>query len=267
MVQRYGLQKPSKQRKVKKRSLSTVKQGQPSSSVESMQRPAPVPHLDPSKLKRKRLSVGLVSSEATWDAHQHPVHGYTNTDFDYQGEVHLVRDVAMHSYKEGTTRAEMGHLKYWHSFYSVRGLRHWCNDRDANSGQNIAGYQREVDILASFALDTAKIMPGRRGRQGDLPSSAANVVRGVRRAHEKLIPPVHMVPMKAVQTTLSGINQQYREEYGYAKMIPRRAEPFQWQHLRKLFGLQGSIGIAFGSFAVPTTLFWISWFALLATLA
>ena len=195
------------------------------------------------------------------------MYGYTNTDFDYQSEVHLVRDIAMHSYKEGTTRAEMGHLKYWHSFCSIRGLRHWRDDRDANSGQNIAGYQREVDILASFALNTAKIMPGRRGRQAGLPSSVANVVQGVRRAHENLIPPVHMVPMKAVQTTLNGINQRYLEEYGYAKMIPRRAEPFHRQHLGKLFRLQHSIGTAFGSFVISTTLFWISWFALLATLA
>ena len=114
MLQRYGLQKPSKQRKVKKRSKG--QQSQPSSSVASTHPPAPVSYLDSSKLKRKRLSVGFVSSEATQDAHQHPVYGYANTDFDYQEEVHLVRDVAMHSYKEGTTRAEMGHLKHWHSF-------------------------------------------------------------------------------------------------------------------------------------------------------
>ena len=194
-------------------------------------------------------------------------YGYTNTAFDHKSEVHLVRDVAMHSYKEGTTRAEMGHLKYWHSFCSICGLHHWRDDRDANSGRDIAGYQREVDILASFALDTAKIMPGRRGRQAGLPSSVANVVRGVRRAHEKPIRPVHMVPMKAVLTTLNGINQRYLEEYGCVKMIPRRAEPFHRRHLLKLFSLQDSIGTAFGSFVVSTTLFWVSWFALLATLA
>ena len=99
---------------------STVQQGQPSSSVEVVRPSAPLSYLDPSKLKRKRLSVGFVSSAATWDVHQHPVYGYTNTDFDYQSEVHLVRDIAMHSYKEGTTCAEMGHLKYWHSFCSIQ---------------------------------------------------------------------------------------------------------------------------------------------------
>ena len=192
---------------------------------------------------------------ATWDAHEDPVYGYTNTDFDYRSEVHLVRDIAMHSYKEGTTRAEMGHLKYWHSFCSIRGLHHWCDDRDANSGKNIAGYQREVDILDSFALNTAKVMPGRCGRKAGLPSSVANVVCGVQCVHEKLIPPIYMVPMKAVPTTLNGVNQRYREEYGYAKMIPRRAEPFHQQHLVKLFRLQHSISTAFRSFIVSTTLF------------
>ena len=167
MRQHYGLQKPSKQRKVKKR--SAVQQGQPSSSVEAVRPSVPLSYLDPSKLKRKRLSVGFVSSAATWDAHQHPLYGYTDTDFDYQAEVHLVWDVAMHSYKAGTTRTEMGHLKYWHSFCSIRGLRHWRDDRDANSGQNIAGYQREVDILASFALNTAKIMPQWSSRSSGRP--------------------------------------------------------------------------------------------------
>ena len=67
-------------------------------------------------------------------------------------------------------------------------------------------------------------MPGRRSRKAGLPSSVANVVRGVRCAHEKMIPPLHMVPMKAVSTTGTlnayGINQRYLPEYGYAKMIP-----------------------------------------------
>ena len=110
-----------------------------------------------------------------------------------------------------------------------------------------------MDLLSSFALDTAKIVPGRRGRQAGLPSSVANIVRGMRRAHEKLIPPVHMVPMN---TTLNGINQRYLEEYGYQKMIPRRAEPYHRQHLTKLFKLQTAIGTAFGSFVISTTLFW-----------
>ena len=47
------------------------------------------------------------------------IYGYTRTDFDYKAEVQQVRDVAMHSYKEGTTRAEMGHLKYWRNFCAV----------------------------------------------------------------------------------------------------------------------------------------------------
>ena len=154
-----------------------------------------------SSARAARLSVGFVSSAATWDAHEDPVYGYTNTVFDYKPAVHLVRDIAMHSYKEGTTRAEMGHLKYWHSFCGICGLRHWRDDWEANSGKNIAGYEREVGTLTSFALDTAKIMSGRRGRKAGL------LVRGVRRAHEKLIPPAHMVPTKAVSTTLNVINQ------------------------------------------------------------
>ena len=71
MVQRYSLQTASKRRKVKR--SGTVQQGQPSSSVEVVQPSAPLSHLDPSKLKRKRLTVNFVSSAATWDAHEDPV--------------------------------------------------------------------------------------------------------------------------------------------------------------------------------------------------
>ena len=224
-------------------------------------------YLDPAKLKRKRMDDSFVSSSTNWDAHEDPIYGYTRTDFDYKAEIKVVRDVAMHSYKEGTTRTEMGHLKYWRNFCEIRGLRQWRDDHEANSGRHLAGWQREVDILSSFALDTAKIMPGRRGRKEGLPSSVANVVRGVRRAHTKLIPPINMVPMKAVATTLNGINQRYLEEYGYSSMIPRRAEPFHRQHLVKLFSLQKAVGTALGAYVISTALFWVSWFALLATLA
>ena len=255
MLLRYGL-KRLKRKQPKQRSVTgTVKPRLPSSSVELVQPSATLSYLDPSKAKRKRLSVNYSSSAVIWDAHDDPVYGYTNTAFDYRSEVQQVRDVAMHSYKEGTTRAEIGHLKYWHNCCAILGLRRWRDDHEANSGRNIAGYQREVDILSSFALDTAKIMPGRRGRQAGLPSNVANVVRGVRRDHEKLIPPVHMVPMEAVNTTLDGINQRYLEEYGYQKMIPRQAEPYHRQHLTKLFKLQAAIGTAFGSFVISTTLF------------
>ena len=70
-------------------------------------------------------------------------------------------------------------------------------------------------------------MPGRRGRKEVLPSSVCGVRR---RAHTKLIPPTLMGPMKAVATTLNGINQRYLEEYSYAAMIPHQAEPFHGQH-------------------------------------
>ena len=217
------------------------------------------------------MDHSFILSSSNWDAHEDPIYGYTRTDFDYKAEVQPARDVAMHSYKEGTICAEMGHLKYWRNFCSVRGLRQWRDDHEANSGRNLAGWQREVDILSSFALDTAKIVPGRRGRTEGLPSSVANVVRGVQCAHTKLIPPIHMVPMKAVATTLNGINQRYLEEYGYASMIPRRAEPFHRQHLVKLFNLQSAVGTmsctALGTYVISTALFWVSWFALLATLA
>ena len=99
-------------------------------------------------------------------------------------------------------------------------------------------------ILSSFALDTVQIMRGQCGLKQGVPSSVANVVRGVRHAHTKLIPMIHMVPMKAVATTLHDISQRYLEEYGYVAMILYQAEPFHRQHLVKLFILQSAVGTA-----------------------
>ena len=95
------------------------------------------------------------------------------------------------------------------------------------------------------------------------------MVHGVQHTHTKLIPLVHngMVPMKAEVTTLNGINQCYLEEYGYALMMPCWAEPFHRQHLIKLFNLQSAVGTALGAYVISTALFWVSLFALLATLA
>ena len=82
-------------------------------------------------------------------------------------------------------------------------------------------------------------MPAHGHRDQALPSSAANMVRGVRRIHQRYIPRVDMVEFAAVADVLKGMNQQYLETHGYRKMlyVCKRAEPWRKHHLHKLCDL------------------------------
>ena len=112
-------------------------------------------------------------------AHEHPVYGYTDPDFDYKSEISSIRTAALTGHNKGSTRVERGHHRKWLRFCAARGLRSVRDDHEANGGRDRAGFQREVDILAAFLLRCHKEMPARGHRDQALPSSAANVVRGV----------------------------------------------------------------------------------------
>ena len=122
-----------------------------------------------------------------WHAHEDPVYEFTDSSFDYKAETSLIRDTSSAGYKASTTSVEKGHHQKWLEFCNRRGLRTIRDDFDSNSGLNRAGFQREIDIMAAFLLEVFKHMPARGHRTQALPSSAANVVRGVRRIHSKYI--------------------------------------------------------------------------------
>ena len=113
---------------------------------------------------------------------------------------------------------EKGHHKKWLEFRSHRGLRtipFIRDDFDSNLGINRAGFQREIDIMAAFLLQVFKNMPARGHRTQALPSSAANVVRGVSRIHFKYVPPITMVSFAHATPVLKGMNALYLREHGY----------------------------------------------------
>ena len=200
-------------------------------------------------------------------AHEHPVYGYTNPDFDYRSEISFIRDTAQQGYNAGTTRVEKGHHKKWMAFCSVRGLRHIRDDHEANSGRDRAGYQREIDILAAFLLQCHKEMPARGHRPQALPSSAANVVRGVRRIHQKHVPRIDMVPFAAVADVLKGMNTQYLHTHQYQMMLRKRAEPWRRHHLHRLLKLRIQLGTPIGRRHIAYDIFWLSYFAMIETMA
>ena len=217
--------------------------------------PDPLPYVTPA------------SSMHSLAAHEHPVYGYTDPDFDYKSEIACIRTTALSGHNKGSSRVERGHHRKWLRFCSKRGLRTVRDDHEANSGRDRAGFQREVDILAAFLLQCHKEMPARGHRDQALPSSAANVVRGVRRIHQRYVPRVDMVEFAAVADVLKGMNQQYLETHGYRKMLRKRAEPWRKHHLHKICDLRKQVGVKVGKYTISVSLFWVSYFAIIETMA
>ena len=202
-----------------------------------------------------------------WHAHEDPVYGFTDPSFDYKAEISLIRNTSLAGYKASTTSVEKGHHKKWQQFCDARGLRTIRDDFDSNSGLNRAGFQREIDILSAFLLYVFKQMPARGHRTQALPSSAANVVRGVRRIHSKYVPPITMVPFAHVASVLKGMNALYLREHGYRMLLQKRAEPWRKAHLSKFFALRTRTGLTIADYVVSDSIFWISYFACTETMA
>ena len=223
-------------------------------------------HKDPSRVLA--LPLPYVTQPAMdWQAHDDPVYGFTDTSYDYRAEIETIRATSAAGYKLSTTGVEKGHHKKWLAFCQRRGLRAIRDDHEANSGLNRAGFQREIDIMAAFMLEVFKTMSSRGHRKQALPSSAANVVRGVRRIHLKYVPPITMVPFAHVASVLKGMNALYLREHGYRMLLRKRAEPWRKAHLARFFKLRTQLGTSVAGYIVAHTIFWVSYFACCETMA
>jgi hypothetical protein len=201
-------------------------------------------------------------------AHRHSIYGYHNTDFDVLTEVQLVRQAALHSYNPGSTRVQNSYWKYWLGFCGERNLKVLRDDRPANEGIDRDGYQRELDILSAFLLYVIRHIKPKKGRAAALPSSALNVVRGVRSIHQKQFPPIVMVPLSAIKAVFNGIQRLYMRAHGYKSLLPKRREPWRRHQLHAIFRLRRKKTLELAGFQVKKkSLFWLSYWAYLETLA
>lgn len=228
--------------------------------------------IEPMVLSKDVHKLSLVdelegADELITSAHKDPVYGYTNPDHDLASELQVVRGEMLAGFNKRTTKVETGHWKKWKAFCRHRGLRVWRDDHAANDGRDREGYQREVDILASFLLHLLRTMKSSKKRPRALPNSAANVIRGLRRIHKKRSPPINMVPMSAVTPVLKSMTSKYMRKYGYRTLLPRRREPWRNKHLKKMFAMRGNTRLTLGGIRVSHTVFWKSFFALEETLA
>ena len=96
----------------------------------------------------------------------------------------------------------------------------------ANSGAGAKGHRREVFLLRTFFVDTHRNMKPRRTEthKRTRPSSALNVVAGVRRIHARA--QITMVGCAHLGLALRGLNPQYIAAEGpNSALLADRAEP------------------------------------------
>ena len=109
-----------------RRQGSRPQQPVPSFAPTKLRPPNPVPYITPPS------SMTLYSMTA----HQHPVYGYTDPDFDYKSEIENITTTALSGHKKGSTQCHVkrGHHRKWSRFCAAGGLRTVRDDHDANSG-------------------------------------------------------------------------------------------------------------------------------------
>ena len=126
-----------------------------------------------------------------------------------------------------TIGADRSAWKKWKDFLARSRIRKvWRNDTAANSGADPVGHRREVFLLRAFFVDTHRNMKPRRTSKHKRarPSSALNVVAGVRRIHARA--QITMVSCAHLGMALRGLNSQYiAAEGSNAALLADRAEP------------------------------------------
>ena len=174
-----------------------------------------------------------------------------------------LNEVRFNGRNRKTVGLESGHWKKWVKFCLETGISEWRDDLEANSGRDQVGYQEEIDICSAFVVTVlAGMKEGGRGRPAPLPSSAMNVLRGVRRIHKSQTPKIHMVPVAEVSDTLLGLVESYKQQHGYKMLLPRRKEPWRRPWVVRISKLRHSRHLTLAGRRVDASLFWCSWFAM-----
>ena len=141
------------------------------------------------------------------------------------GEAHEVA-LQLVSLLEGAAAAatlnnERSNWRHWLAFCSHRGISPTRRDvRCMNHGE----YDKEVVILAMALLFVYGRMRCRRGRSTPpRPASALAVLRGIRRAHDRL--GVQMADLALASRLALALNRKYIANHGWDSLQPQRVEP------------------------------------------
>jgi len=120
-----------------------------------------------------------------------------------------------------TLRNERSNWKHWLAFCEYRNTNPFRKDVRS---MDHAAYDKEVVTLALALLFIYGRMGCKRGRRSPAkPSSALAVLRGIRRAHDRL--GVRMADLQLASRLADALNREYINKYGWEALQPERVEP------------------------------------------
>ena len=100
----------------------------------------------------------------------------------------------------------------------------WRLDRNAHSGTNPVGFDRESHLLCAFLVCCYElIQPRSRMPKAAKPASAFKIIDGVRSCHRRA--GIFMVSTKQLTTAMKEITAEHIKEHGSESLLPERKDP------------------------------------------
>jgi hypothetical protein len=164
----------------------------------------------------------------------------------------------------GTLKQDKSHWRWWTRWCDTWNTPPMRTDHKANMGHDWAGARREAFLqAAALPWILSRMQP--RGRQFPLPTSAMQVILGVRRIHRRL--GYDTVPFRQVSSVLKSLLHEYCEIHGPESLLPHRKSPLPPEVVTGLIGLCKEAGVVIGSRVVHHSPFWVSMACLIAAMA
>ena len=146
----------------------------------------------------------------------------------------MMQDTMSYCVPASVIKNQASHVERWGTFCASLGTTSVRDDMAANLGYDRDGYKDELMLLGFAAIDALQDMHPRAGRKAALPDSARSYLYAVRDHHMCRMPPVEMVPIKAVSKLFKSLNARYKAKYGARDLIRKQREPLKKWHVRRL---------------------------------
>ena len=182
---------------------------------------------------------------------------------------------AQHNAPPPTTLSqENSNWKWWTRYCHYMGWPEVMSNMSAASGQDVALFQVYNSFVTGALLWIYERMPSARGKSTPpKPSSALQVLMGIRRIHLKRLGLPYFVPLSSAVLACDGLVRSYMLLHGPEALQPDRKEPLTREIIVGLIAdsLTGlTIGVRGAHSRAPvnwTTIPWAAWRALVATMA
>jgi len=112
----------------------------------------------------------------------------------------------------------------WTEFCAGVPTQTWRLDRNAHSGADPVGFDRESRLLCAFLICCYEtIQPRSSKSKAAKPASAFKRIDGVRSVHRRA--GIFMVSTKQLTMVMKGITAEHMKEHGSESLLPERKDP------------------------------------------